>query len=97
VQTKPVPRKGMVVSEYQLFLKENMKVVMKENPNSPQKEILGLVGKRYQEYKAGRAAAEKSESVVIREVDVTSKEGTPEEDGVDLVSRKLDFLDLSSP
>jgi len=97
VQMKPVPRKGMVVSEYQVFLKENMKVVMKENPKSPQKEILGLVGKRYQEFKAGRAAGEKSESVEIREVDVTSKEGTPEEDGLDLVSRKLDFLDLTSP
>ncbi|KAG9243865.1 SprT-like family-domain-containing protein [Calycina marina] len=92
IQVKPVPRKGTAtVSEYHVFLKENMKTVMKENPKSPQKEILGLVGKRYQEFKKGREVGSKSESVDIQEVDVTSKEGSMEDDELDGVSRKLAF------
>lgn len=92
VQTKPAPRAGdgkeKVVSGYQQFVKENMKLVREENPGSPQKEIMGLVGKKYQEYKA-RKLREGSEEVL------GSKEGTPDEVG-DVV-RKLDFLDLTSP
>jgi len=97
VQTRPVPRNGGTVSEYQMFLKENMKIVKKENPKSPQKDILGLVGKKYQEFKANKAAGKSEESVEITEVDVVSKESTPEEDSINFVSRKLDFLDLTSP
>jgi hypothetical protein len=101
VQTKPVPRgiggggaKGGM-TEYQAFVKENMKVVKKENPGSPQKEIMGLVGKKYQEYKASKLRAEGLDNVSVDEVG--SKEGTPiEEDVVGSVVRKLDFLDLSS-
>ncbi|TVY85742.1 HMG box-containing protein, partial [Lachnellula willkommii] len=43
VQTKPVPRGGGSVggNEYQVFVKENMKIVREANPGSPQKEIMG--------------------------------------------------------
>lgn len=108
VQTKPVPRGGKDgeksgLGEYQLFVKENMKVVRRENPGSPQKEIMGLVGKRYQEFKAAKAlmvggGVEKElVAVGVAEV-VPSKESTPvEDDAVQGVVRKLDFLDLTSP
>lgn len=101
VQTKPVSRANAgttKVSGYQLFMKENMKRLMEENPGSPQKEIMGLVGKEYQAYKASQLSKEiekSMESVSIDE-DVGSKELTPD-DGVETVARKLDFLDLTSP
>jgi predicted SprT family Zn-dependent metalloprotease len=106
VQTKPVPRGGKdgekgVLGEYQIFVKENMKIVRSENPMSPQKEIMGLVGKRYKERKAAKDLGGNVEkelvTVDIEEV-VESKESTPvEDDGVGDVVRKLDFLDLTSP
>lgn len=89
VQIKPVPRgkgAGKGENEYQLFVKENMKKIREEYPGSPQKDIMGLVGKRYQEYKATKAAKAGE--------NLDSKEGTPE---LEVVSRKLDFLDLTSP
>jgi predicted SprT family Zn-dependent metalloprotease len=107
VQTKPVPRgivgkgaEGAGLGEYQMFVKENMRIVREENPGSPQKEIMGLVGKRFREFKARKVEDGKGEEVVsvnIEEV-VESKEGTPAgDDGVEDVARKLDFLDLTSP
>ncbi|KAK4124572.1 hypothetical protein N657DRAFT_663574 [Parathielavia appendiculata] len=58
VQTKPVPRKKKKedgeggggtgkVSEYQAFVKEQMRVVKAENPKSPQKEIMKIVASRW--------------------------------------------------
>ncbi|TVY46653.1 HMG box-containing protein [Lachnellula occidentalis] len=95
VQTKPVPRTGNVGgNEYQVFVKENMRVVREANPGSPQKEIMGLVGKKYQEFKASKL--KESVSVGVEEL-LGSKQATPESDGVGLVARKLDFLDLTSP
>lgn len=97
VQTKPVPRAGATgmgkprVSEYQLFVKENMKKIREENPGSPQKEIMGLVGKRYKELKANKLGLNVSVDKVAG-----SKESTPDDDVGDVV-RKLDFLDLTSP
>jgi len=100
VQTKPVPRANAgtaKVSEYQLFVKENMKRLKQANPGSPQKDIMGLVGKEYQLYKASKLSGEgkNTETVSVHEV-IESKEGTPE-DEVRAVVRKLDFLDLTSP
>jgi predicted SprT family Zn-dependent metalloprotease len=98
VQTKPVPRvgdrKGREMTGYQAFVKENMRLVREENPGSPQKEIMGLVGKRYQEFKATKLKEIESGSG-----EGVSKEGTPVgvDDDVETVSRKLDFLDLTSP
>lgn len=90
IQVKPVPRsvgEGGKVNEYQLFVKENMSKIREENPRSPQKEIMGLVGKRYQEFKASKLA----EMVTVEEV----VENENEEEEVGIVARKLDFLDLS--
>jgi len=77
VQTKPVPRGDKIGrNDYQLFVKENMRVIREANPGSPQKEIMGLVGKKYQEFKASRLR-EESVSVGMEE-GVESKEATPE-------------------
>lgn len=102
VQTKPIPRAGTAgvkVGEYQLFVKENMKKIRAENPGSPQKDIMGLVGKRFQEYKSSRLVEKGVESVHIEEVNPGSKEGTPEDMGerVESVARRLGFFDLTSP
>lgn len=88
VQTKPTPKAGdeeggeKVLGGYQLFVKENMAAVRKENPKSPQKELMGLIGKRYQELKAAGKAGGAAEK---------------QRDEVEDVVRKLDFLDLTSP
>ncbi|VUC34571.1 unnamed protein product [Clonostachys rosea] len=42
-QIKPVPRAASKPSEYQNFLKLNMKIVKEQNPNVPQKEIMKIV------------------------------------------------------
>jgi hypothetical protein len=44
------------VSEYQAFVKEQMRVVKGENPKSPQKEIMKIVAGRWAEKKANKAA-----------------------------------------
>ncbi|KAL7782221.1 SprT-like family domain-containing protein [Trichoderma afarasin] len=48
-QTKPTPRQTPTgqLSEYQLFVKEQMKIVKSEHPNSPQKEIMGIIAERW--------------------------------------------------
>ncbi|TAQ85821.1 hypothetical protein B7494_g5834 [Chlorociboria aeruginascens] len=100
IQTKPAPRNGGgKMNEYQAFVKENMKKVMKENPGSPQKEIMGLVGKRYQNYKASKDLNSQSmESVDTEEGESTTVEGEYLGQGViEPVARKLEFLDLTSP
>ena len=54
VQTKPAPRSAGASkpSMYQTFVKDNMKKVREENPGSPQKDIMRLLGQKYQEQKA---------------------------------------------
>ncbi|EHK23218.1 uncharacterized protein TRIVIDRAFT_16124, partial [Trichoderma virens Gv29-8] len=52
-QTKPTPRQTPTsqLSEYQLFVKEQMKVVKSEHPNSPQKEIMRIIAERWAKVK----------------------------------------------
>ncbi|KAL7958407.1 SprT-like family domain-containing protein [Trichoderma compactum] len=53
-QTKPTPRQTPTgqLSEYQLFVKEQMKVVKSENPNCLQKEIMGIIAERWTKVKS---------------------------------------------
>ncbi|KAL1861806.1 hypothetical protein Daus18300_008622 [Diaporthe australafricana] len=47
-QTKPIPRgKPAKESEYQRFMKEQMKLIRQENPASPQKDIMKMVATRW--------------------------------------------------
>ena len=80
-----------------MFVKENMRKVREENPGSPQKDIMGLVAKRYQELKVARQAEQMNENVSVDTCEVVGvgngENGAPAVG----VSRKLDFLDLTSP
>ncbi|PFH63305.1 hypothetical protein XA68_14957 [Ophiocordyceps unilateralis] len=70
-QTKPVPREGGgaagggsgVRSGYQVFVKEQMKIVRGENPGSPQKEVMKIVAGRWTESKKSIAMADKSRTM----------------------------------
>ena len=74
---------------------------MKEqNPGSPQKQIMAMVGRMYQEHKASklRGMEEKVDVVDMGdEQNVGSRETPPDNNQVDLIMRKLNFLDLTSP
>ncbi|KAK4218478.1 SprT-like family-domain-containing protein [Rhypophila decipiens] len=69
-QTKPVPRGGgvsngdkkkqPVMSEYQMFMKEQMKALKEENPKSPQKDIMKLVASRWAGEKGARGGGASS-------------------------------------
>ncbi|ATY64848.1 SprT family metallopeptidase, putative [Cordyceps militaris CM01] len=47
VQIKPVPRNGGKPSEYQLFIKDEMKALKREDPSSPQKVIMQMAAERW--------------------------------------------------
>lgn len=52
-QTKPVPRAGAgKPSEYQMFMKEQMRLLKEEDPKSPQKEIMKRVADRWSSLQA---------------------------------------------
>lgn len=100
IQTRPVPRKGTTqghaekkMTDYQLFVKQNMANVRQENPGSPQKELLSLVAKRYKESKS------KPTNLAVDELNELDERQEHEEDlvltNVDTLSRRLNFLDLS--
>jgi predicted SprT family Zn-dependent metalloprotease len=103
VQIKPVPRVGKEnggkeksLGEYQMFVKANMTRVREENPGSPQKEIMSLVGKKYHEYKASKLNGSMTTVEMINTVEgLESRQLTPEQDRAAFISRKLDFLDLT--
>lgn len=65
-QTKPVPRGPVRESEYQKFMKEHMKLLREENPESPQKDIMKLVADKWsrQEKKGASKKAGKGVDIV---------------------------------
>lgn len=73
-QTKPEVRRTGATSEYQKFLKEQMGVVKKENPGSPQKQIMRLVADRW-----ARNHSEKQDTVAK----------IPEPSGVDQITAQV--------
>jgi predicted SprT family Zn-dependent metalloprotease len=98
VQTKPAPRSNVTTSSYQVFLKKNMKKVKEDNPGSPQKDIMGLMGKMYQEYKKSKLQeAEVNAAAVHKDKIMDLTEKATSEVTIDAVVRRLDFLDLTSP
>ncbi|UKZ87526.1 uncharacterized protein TrAFT101_003320 [Trichoderma asperellum] len=49
-QTKPAPRQGSTagkLSDYQLFVKEQMKIVRIENPDSQQKDVMKIIADKW--------------------------------------------------
>ena len=102
VQTKPVPRgnpgDGVAkISEYQAFMKENMSKMREENPGSPQKDMMGLVAKKYRDMKGTKLKSLELGNSKAREKS-GKDEGTPDDGNVmTSLVRTMDFLDLTSP
>lgn len=90
-QTKPVPRgKPGKESDYQRFMKEQMKLIKQENPASPQKDIMKMVATRWsQKDKATESGDAKSTSS-----SQCSNDGGSKPHKVEGVARALDQLAL---
>lgn len=70
-QTRPVPRASSGrPSEYQVFMKKQMKLLKEENPRSPQKDIMKQVAERW----SSMQATSKSSSKPLRKAPVTADE-----------------------
>ncbi|KAK0384236.1 hypothetical protein NLU13_8324 [Sarocladium strictum] len=69
-QTRPVPRATAGKTTYQLFVKEQMKIVREENPGKNQKEVMKLLGEKWKARNAAakEAEAEKKTSALAEEV-----------------------------
>jgi predicted SprT family Zn-dependent metalloprotease len=79
-QVKPVPRAGArKPSEYQQFMKEQMKLLKEENPKSPQKEIMKRVADRWSSLQASSKTLD------------TPLEAVP---SVDEVAARIEVLEL---
>ncbi|KAI9852539.1 MAG: hypothetical protein M1838_000407 [Thelocarpon superellum] len=91
VQTQPAPRNAAPTG-YSLFVKEHFAAVKRDNPASPQKEIMKLLGAAYQTHKA---AARRLEDLAVGGGDEAGEEaGVSEESDLKDVVRHLDFLRL---
>lgn len=102
VQTRPAPRSAAASkpTSYQVFVKENMKKVREENPGSPQKDIMRLLGQRYQEHKASEEPSPEPEAgsevdVVVVDEEDESNNSTPDVVTPASIGKKLDFINLS--
>ncbi|KAL0936687.1 sprt family metallopeptidase [Colletotrichum truncatum] len=70
-QTKPVPRAAAKPSEYQMFFKEQMKLVKGQYPKSPQKEVMRIIADRWAKRSvSNRATPELDQSAPIPETGV---------------------------
>lgn len=67
-QIKPVPRGGGKPTEYQTFVKEQMKIVKQENPGIAQKDVMKVVAAKWA---AKRTAAKEAEIEAKVETTVT--------------------------
>lgn len=80
-QTRPVPRaSARKPSEYQMFMKEQMRLLREENPKSPQKEIMKQVADRWSSLQVSSKTIDKP----LQEVP-----------SVDEVALRIEGLDLS--
>ncbi|KAB8664824.1 hypothetical protein FH972_026248 [Carpinus fangiana] len=107
MQVRPVPRVGVETGEgrgrgvegvpkaksaYQAFVSEQYKTVKAElGAQSPMKEVMGEIGRRYRAQKD--AAPKSAKEVEVIHLD-DHDDAKRQEDGVEAVARKLDFLHL---
>jgi predicted SprT family Zn-dependent metalloprotease len=90
-QTKPVPRgKPGKESEYQKFMKEQMKLIKQENPSSPQKDIMKMVATRWSQKEKDTS----SENKKLTSSSQSSGDGGTRPHKVEGVARALDQLAL---
>jgi predicted SprT family Zn-dependent metalloprotease len=69
-QTRPVPRATGGKTAYQMFVKEQMRVVRDENPGATQREVMKLIGEKW---KARNAEKEQEKKASASEEDVAEK------------------------
>ena len=87
--SKEEPAKAKQMTEYQLFVKENMARIKADNPGSPMKEVMGLVGAKYREHKASRKLF--AERGWLKEMKLKSAETD-----VERMANEMKILDLTS-
>ncbi|CAI6095401.1 unnamed protein product [Clonostachys chloroleuca] len=76
-QIKPVPRAASKPSEYQNFLKLNMKIVKEQNPGVPQKEIMKMVAEMWaQKSRSKPEQEEEEECKTVEDETITMEEDT---------------------
>ena len=83
------PEKPKRMTEYQLFVKENMARIKADNPGSPMKEVMGLVGAKYRGHKASRKLF--GEGGRLKEMKLKSAETE-----VERMANGMEILDLTS-
>lgn len=89
-QTKPVPRgKPGKESDYQKFMKEQMKLIKQENPASPQKDIMKMVATRWTRKERDTTSSSQSS------IDGSSRPHKVEGVGVAQAIDRLAFIDLT--
>jgi predicted SprT family Zn-dependent metalloprotease/flagellar biosynthesis chaperone FliJ len=66
------------VSAYQQFLKENMRAIRAEKPNTPHKEVMKLAAERWQEHKQRVAMMQASKAAIAEVVLLESSQGESE-------------------
>ncbi|CAH0017507.1 unnamed protein product [Clonostachys rhizophaga] len=75
-QIKPVPRAASKPSEYQNFLKLNMKIVKEQNPGVPQKEIMKMVAEMWAQKSRSKPEQEEEECKAVEDETITMEEDT---------------------
>ena len=95
MQVQPTPRKGQAEgkrSNYQEFVKKEHERVKLENPGKDFGEIMAILGREFRENKKANAV----ENGEMRSAVTAEDEKEKDEDGLDAVVRKLDFVNLAS-
>ncbi|CAN8104923.1 unnamed protein product [Discula destructiva] len=92
-QTKPVPRsnKGKE-SEYQKFMKEQMRLIKEQNPGSPQKDIMKLVASRWAQRDTQSV---EGDSTVLSQSSAGAGGKEKRVEGVTKTMSELTFIDLT--
>lgn len=79
-QTRPVPRGGGKPSEYQAFVRDQMKTVKEENPGKPQKEIMKMIAAKWAaKPKAPKGSSEESSQEPSQKSSQVSSQGSLQE------------------
>ncbi|KAJ4423249.1 hypothetical protein N0V82_002110 [Gnomoniopsis sp. IMI 355080] len=93
-QTKPAPRATQTKeSDYQRFMKEQMRLIKEENPGSPQKDIMRTVASRWaQRQKTANSESGEGESIASSS---QSCGGNDKVEGVTKTMGELTIVDLT--
>ncbi|PHH56279.1 HMG box-containing protein C19G7.04 [Ceratocystis fimbriata CBS 114723] len=95
VQTRPTPRSASgKPSEYQSFMKIQMKAIKAENPTLKQKDIMRMVGDLWAEHNRNKELAIAASATQVVRVDEEEEDEEEEENLDDLLAAQLTGLTL---